>query len=88
MKLLGRSFILWNEVDVGRRGAQEGISVEVVGRVLVRFYVEEIKQEKIISTTIFNESVEIDFIKTAENIEVGFNKKLEVQADGKIVKII
>ena len=41
-----------------------------------------------ISTTRFNESVDINFIKIAENSEVDFNKKPEVQADGKIVKII
>lgn len=56
--------------------------------VLVRLDVKEIKQEKMISTTRFNESVDINFIKIAENSEVDFNKKPEVQADGKIVKII
>ncbi len=55
---------------------------------LVKLDVKEIKQEKMISTTIFNDRVEINFIKTAENVEVYFNKKLEVQADGKTVKII
>lgn len=55
---------------------------------LVKLDVKEIKQEKMISTTRFNESVDINFIKIAENSEVDFNKKPEVQADGKIVKII
>lgn len=64
------------------------MTLEVGNRKVVETIVKDLTPGKIISSTVYDDGTEITFHQTADTVNVSSNKKLEIQADGKTIKII
>jgi|GEM_PF-6884505 len=64
------------------------INIDLEGRQLVNTIIKEQTASKIVSTSIYNDGTEITYIQEAGEVSVSSNKTLQVQPDGKTIKLI
>lgn len=70
-----------------KRGDFMEMVLELDGRTLVETEVLEMKPERVVSVSKYDDGTWIKFIQDAGKISMDSNKTLELQADGKTLKI-
>ena len=64
------------------------MNIVLEGRKLVNTVIKEQSAERIITTSIYDDGTEITYNQSADGVDVSSNRTLQVQEDGKTVKII
>lgn len=65
-----------------------GIKIDLEGRQLVDTIVNEQTPSKIIRTSIYNDGTEVTTIHEAGEVSVSSNRTIQIQPDGKTVKLV
>lgn len=64
------------------------MKIDLEGRQLVETIIKEQTPSKTVSTSVYNDDTEITFIQEAEEVSISSNRTIQVQPDGKTIKLI
>lgn len=64
------------------------MKIDLEGRQLVETIIKEQTPSKTVSTSIYTDGTEITYINEAGEVSVSSNRTLQIQSDGKTVKLI
>jgi len=64
------------------------MNIDLEGRKLVKAIIKEQTAERIVQTSVYDDGSEVTFVQTAEGIDISSNRTLQVQADGKTIKLV